>query len=407
MQSLRSGRAAVTLALCLGLALPVWVLAQDAPPTVPPPAPTAPAQPGPPPADPAPEDPAPEDPAAPEPTAPETTPDQTGPAAPDDTPAPAAGTENASLELVRKSDKDGKERRIRIVQDGDVNDETGIFTVCGPQEDDPEDAPNLAVFSETGAGGVQITIDKNVIRVPLAVVTQRQPKDGEDGSDGRVEASAGTARFLDTVRPDATERLTRCGVETTPQPAPDTVFVTQGKTELKGQKLVYDETDGIARIDGPITFQRANETDPLTGSSERIEVNVDEEKTTLVGSVVLNSEGGRVSRAARVEYDDTANIARLFGTPEQPAESVKGGDTLRAGMILYDLDRNEVYAVKPEGGTITGEFQEEGDRPSGPSTAPVPGPVDPANPAPPGPDDPGPDLPGLDDPPIPPVPGSS
>ncbi|MFC6667813.1 hypothetical protein ACFP9V_22220 [Deinococcus radiopugnans] len=39
--------------------------------------------------------------------------------------------------------------------------------------------------------------------------------------------------------------------------------------------------------------------------------------------------------------------------------SVKGGDTLRAG-ILYDLDRNEVYAIKAEGGTITGEFVEGG-----------------------------------------------
>ena len=267
--------------------------------------------------------------------------------------------ENSSLELIRKGDKDGKERRIRIIKTG-ISDETGIFVICGPKGDDAPDTPTLAVFNETTAGGVQIVIDKNVIRVPLAVVTQQQPKDGQDGSDGRVEASAGTARFLDDVPPDATERLTRCGVEATPKPAPDTVFVTQGKTELKGQKLVYDETDGIARIEGPVTFRRANETDPLTGSSEWIEVNVDEEKTTLVGNVVLNSEGGRVSRAGRVEYDDAANLARLIGTPEQPAVSVKGGDTLRAGMILYDLDRNEVYAVKAEGGTITGEFVEGG-----------------------------------------------
>jgi len=289
------------------------------------------------------------------------------------------GAETSSLELVRKSDTDGQERRIRIVRTG-TSDDTGIFALCSPQEEDPEGAPTLAVFSETGPGGVRITIDKNVIRVPLAVVTQQQPGDGEEGSDGRVEASAGTARFLDDVPDDATERLTRCGVEASPKSIPDTVFVTQGKTELKGQKLVYDETDGIARIDGPVTFRRANETDPLTGSSERIEVNVDEEKTTLVGNVVLNSEGGRVSRAGRVEYDDAANLARLIGTPEQPAVSVKGGDTLRAGMILYDLEKNEVYAVKAEGGTITGEFVEEGDAP-GTSSTPAPA----TSPLPPGP----------------------
>ncbi|TNM62389.1 OstA family protein [Deinococcus radiopugnans ATCC 19172] len=277
------------------------------------------------------------------------------------TPETNETAETSSLELVRKSDEDGKERRIRIVKTG-TTDETGVFALCGPKGDDPPETPTLAVFSETTAGGVQITIDKNVIRVPLAVVTQQQPKEGQDGSDGRVEASAGTARFLnpDEVPPDATDRLTRCEVQASPKPAPDSVFVTQGKTELRGQKLVYDETDGIARIDGPVTFRRANEKDPLTGSSERIEVNVDEETTTLVGNVVLNSEGGRVSRAGRVEYDDAANLARLIGTPERPAVSVKGGDTLRAGIILYDLDRNEVYAIKAEGGTITGEFVEGG-----------------------------------------------
>lgn len=280
--------------------------------------------------------------------------------------------ENASLELVRKSEQDGKERRIRIVRTG-TSDETGIFTVCSPQDDDPPDAPNIAVFSESGAGGIQISIDKNLIRVPLAVVTQKQPKEGQDGSDGRVEASAGSARFLDEAPAGVKDRLSRCAVQVTPKPAPDTVFVTQGKTELKGKQLVYDETDGIARIDGPITFSRSNQKDPLTGSSDRIEVNVDEEKTTLVGNVVLNSEGGRVSKAARVEYDDTKNIARLIGAPDQPAQSVKGGDQLTAGMILYDLDKNEVYAVKADGGTISGEFQDGGDTSSSGGANPTPG----------------------------------
>ncbi|MFC6667812.1 hypothetical protein ACFP9V_22215 [Deinococcus radiopugnans] len=108
-----------------------------------------------------------------------------------------------------------------------------------------------------------------MIRVPLAVVTQQQPKEGQDGSDGRVEASAGTARFLnpDEVPPDATDRLTRCEVQASPKPAPDSVFVTQGKTDA-GPELVYDETDGIARIDGPVTFRRASiEKDPLMAAA--------------------------------------------------------------------------------------------------------------------------------------------
>ena len=81
-------------------------------------------------------------------------------------------------------------------------------------------------------------------------------------------------------------------------------------------------------------------------------------KTVLIGAVVLTSPDGRVSRAARVEYDDAANLARLIGTAEQPAESSLRGDVLRAGELLYDLERNEVVARAPEGGTITGEFQD-------------------------------------------------
>ncbi|GMA17277.1 OstA family protein [Deinococcus metallilatus] len=330
-------RLTLTLALLLGAALPACVLAQD---TAPAPAPAPPS-------------------AAPTEATPETTP-------------PASEAENASLELVRKGD-DGQERRIRIVRTG-TSDETGIFTICGRQDDEPEDAPSLAVFSETGPGGVRITIDKNVIRVPLALVTQRQGENGE-GGDGRVEASAGTARFLDEVPPGKTDRLSRCAVEATPKPTPDTVLVTQGKTELKGKQLVYDESDGIARIDGPISFTRPSEDGALTGTSERIEVNVDEEQTVLVGNVVLNSKGGRVSKAARVEYDDQANTARLIGTPEQPAESVQGGDVLRAQELLYDLDRNEVVARAGEGGTITGTFQdgeESGSSPGSGTATPAP-----------------------------------
>ncbi|NTY00558.1 LptA/OstA family protein [Deinococcus sp. JMULE3] len=295
---------------------------------------------------------------------------------PTDTPqdAPEAGAEQSSLTLVRRSEKDGKDRPIVIVRTG-TSDETGIFAFCQPLGDDPPETPTLAVFSETGAGGVQITIDKNVIRVPLAVVTQLPPRDGQEGSDGRVEASAGTARFLNAeeVPENTTDRLTRCEVQATPKPAPDTVIVTQGRTELRGQKLVYDSADGIARIDGPVTFTRSSDKDPLTGKSDRIEVSVDDEKTTLVGNVELKSSGGRTSRAARVEYDDTRNVARLYGTAEQPAESVQGGDKLRAGVIVYDLDRNEVYAEKAEGGTITGEFV-DGQEGSGNATPAAPTP---------------------------------
>lgn len=267
------------------------------------------------------------------------------------------GTEQTCLSLARQS-SDGKEHKILVIRTG-TTDDTGIYTICSPRDNDPEGTPNIGVFSESGPGGIRIVIDKNVVRVPLAKVTQRPAQDGKDGSDGSIEASAGTARFLDTVPESATDRLTQCGVEFTPKPAPDTVFVTQGKTQLKGQKLAYDETDGIARIDGPITFSRDNADDPLSGKSDHIEVDVDREKTVLVGNVELTSQGGRISKADRVEYDDAANVARLYATAEHPAVSTKGSDriSISQGYIYYDLTTNGVV-VWDSKGSLSGEFQD-------------------------------------------------
>lgn len=282
------------------------------------------------------------------------------------------GSEQSCMSLTRQTE-DGEERRILVIRTG-TTDDTGIYTVCGPQDEDPEDAPNIGVFSESGPGGIRIVIDKNVIQVPLATVTQRPAGEGEQGSDGRVEASDGRARLLDAAPEGQTDRLARCGVEVTPRPTPSAVKVTQGRTRLTGKSLVYDEADGKARIDGPIAFTRADQDDPLSGESARIEIDVDTEATVLVGNVVLRSEGGRVSKAGRVEYDDEASTARLFASEDQPAESVQGGDVLRVtrGVILYDLEKNEVYADAGEGGTISGEFQDEESGEPGAPSAPVP-----------------------------------
>lgn len=264
------------------------------------------------------------------------------------------GTEQTCLALTRTG-KDGKERRILVIRTG-TSDETGIYAICGPRGSDPDGTPNIGVFSESGPGGIRIVIDKNVVQVPLAKVIQNPTPEGQQGSDGSIEASAGTAKLLDTVPEGTTERLAACGVEYSPKPAPDTVQVTQGQTKLIGQKLNYDSTDGIAHIDGPVTFKRENPEDPLSGKSQSIEVDVDNEKTVLVGGVELISKGGRVSKAERVEYDDARNEARLYATPEHPAESRKGNEWLRvtSGYIYYNLGNNDV-SIPPTQKGITGE----------------------------------------------------
>jgi lipopolysaccharide export system protein LptA len=267
-----------------------------------------------------------------------------------------------SITVERKTDS-GETRIIEIRRVG--TDETGIAATCAPRDEDPEGTPTITVYSETTERGVEVKVDKNVIRAPLAVVTKKE------GGDGRVEVSAGTARYLDAAPEGKTDRFSLCEVEVLPQVTPGSVDVTQGKTRLKGSNLVYDESDGIARISGPINFNRED----LTGTSERIEVDVDEETTTLVGNVEFR-DGERTSRAARVDYDDTRNIAIMRGTPERPAESVTPRDSLKAQTIRYNLDTGEVVALGPGGG-ITGTF-EDGE-PSG-ATPGTPAPATPATP---------------------------
>lgn len=354
-------RVALSGALLLGLALaqqpsPQQPLSPQPPAAQQPAAPTQPDQPTLPAADPAkPVEPPPAD----DSPAPDSAPGTADPASPDspgpDQPSP--DQEGANVTLTRKA-KDGKSRIIKIVRTG-LTDDTGIFASCTPQDSDPAGSPTISVFSETGPGGIQVTVDKNLIRSPLAVVTQ------QEGGDGHIEVSAGTAQFLDNPPEGKTDRLSRCAVEADPKPAPDTVFVTQGRTSLKGQTLVYDESDGVARIAGPITFERAPETgkpetDRLTGNSERIEVDVDKETTTLVGKVTLKN-GTRTSSAERVDYDDAANVAVLRGTSGAPAQSVNGQEIICAMIIRYNLDLNTVTAVD----NISGQFPDgEGSAPA-------------------------------------------
>ena len=254
-----------------------------------------------------------------------------------------AGLPSVSITLTRKT-KSGEERTIDIVRVG--TDETGISASCTPQEDDPKDAPTIVVYSNTAERGVEVKVDKNLIRAPLAIISKLP------GGDGHIEMSAGTAKYLDAVPPGKTDRLSKCEVEADPKVQQDTVRVTQGKTKLLGSKLVYDESNGIARVSGPISFTR----DKLTGSGKRIDVDVEKELTTLVGDVQFR-DGERVSKAGRVDYDDAKNIAILRGTADQPAETSKPGETLRAETIRYNLDSGEAVVVR---GTkpITGTFED-------------------------------------------------
>lgn len=294
------------------------------------------------------------------------------PAPPTQPAAPAEDLPEVSITVERKT-KEGETRVIEIKRVG--TDETGIAATCQPLDEDPPGTPTLTIYSDTTERGVQLKVDKNLIRAPLAIVSKKE------GGDGRIEVSAGTARYLEATPEGKTDRFSRCEVEVNPEVKDGTVNVTQGKTKLRGSSLVYDEADGIARIKGPIQFDR----EELRGKSETLEVDVENEMTTLVGNVEF-VDGDRTSKAARVDYDDTANVAILRGTAERPAETATPRDSLKAVTIRYNLDTGEVVALAPKGG-IRGTFEDTEDTTgtpgSGTPTPPADGTTPPAPPTPP------------------------
>lgn len=230
---------------------------------------------------------------------------------------------------------------IRAVKYGP--DEVGLVTYCAPTDGDTNRVTQF-VYYDLAPYQVHVFIDKNIIRAPLVFVRKK------DGGDGELEAYNGVA----TAQPEDAEA---CLPIIKADPKPRTVFVEQGKTKLTGSKLNYTEETGIAVIAGPIVFERPQDKgDTLRGSSQKITVDVDNEKTFLEGTVTLESKC-RVSSADKVEYDDKKNLAILFGNPATSA-SRDGKDTVKGQRLEYNLNSNDVVVSASEDG-VTGQFDDE------------------------------------------------
>jgi lipopolysaccharide export system protein LptA len=221
-------------------------------------------------------------------------------------------------------------------------DDKGLAIICPPKDDDP-DQLTQTVYYDVAPYFVHITVDKNLIKAPIAFVT------AQDGGDGKIEAYAGTATESKDEK--------ACLPDLKPDPKPGTVLVEQGKTKLNGSRLQYDRITGIAEVAGPINFERPQENDSLKGTSDSIRIFVDAEKTVLEGNVTLTSKC-RTSTADRVEYDDTKNRAILFGKPVVSRQS--DGSEIQGSVISYNLETNDVIVVEKYGG-IAGKF--DGDAP--------------------------------------------
>ena len=313
--------------LLLASALSVWALAQPAPPPsstpVAPPSsatPDAPEPDAPEPDVPADLEPIAEGGAAPSsasPVAPTAPVDPTIPPVSTPTPDAPEGDTRSRTTLERK------DKIIEILKTT-ADDKVGLVVICGVG--DTEDSPTRLIYYDPSPTGVQVTIEKNVITAALSEVLKKS------GGDGNIEMSAGRASIGENDACATTE----------PAPTPGTLKVVQGKTKLSGSKLAYSETDGLAKIDGPIVFNRTDEKNPISGSSEEIVVDVDNSVTKLVGKVSITS-GKRVSKAQSMEYDDAKNLAVLYGTCEKPATSAVGSEPgLKAVRLIYHLDTNNV-----------------------------------------------------------------
>jgi lipopolysaccharide export system protein LptA len=235
-----------------------------------------------------------------------------------------------------------KDKVITVIKYGP--DEKGLNRTCLPGDDDKDRVTKTVYFDETPYF-VHVFIDKNVIKAHIIVARK------QDNGDGELEAYDGTATVLEAE--DAP-----CFPTIKPDPKPNTVFVTQGKTQLTGSRLDYSQETGLAVIAGPITFERPQDSgDVLRGNSEKITVNVDEEKTFLEGKVILKSKC-RESSADRVEYDDKKNRAILEGKPAKSTGA--DGSQVVGERLEYNLETNDVIVTsKDETNPVTGTFDDE------------------------------------------------
>jgi lipopolysaccharide export system protein LptA len=243
-------------------------------------------------------------------------------------PAPALDPEKPFEEFASSYFLQRKDKTILAVKYGPNT--KGLFIACPPKDEDT-DRRTRAVISDELPYLVHVTIDKNIVKAPVVLIIK------QENGDGSLEAYNGTAEEVTDV----------CLPKIKADPKPGTVFVEQGKTKLTGSRMDYSEETGIAVIAGPIIFERPQKNDKLTGTSEKITVDVDGEKTFLEGTVVLKSKC-RTSSASKVEYNDKRNLAILFGKPAVSIQTDASGKQIgevRGERIEYNLETNDVVVT--------------------------------------------------------------
>jgi len=159
---------------------------------------------------------------------------------------------------------------------------------------------------------------------PLALVNQ------PDAGGGRVLLSGGRAYYdevEDRVRYELVED-------------PEAVEVQKGRFLARGGQLGYDNERGLARLKGPVRFERKAEK-PLTGQAGELLYVLDDDELWLLGGVELRQED-RTTRADRALVLEEQGIAYLFGNP---VVSERPGERLSGKVLGYRLESGELWIV--------------------------------------------------------------
>ena len=136
------------------------------------------------------------------------------------------------------------------------------------------------------------------------------------------------------------------------------VELRQGRTTVLGGRFFLDRGTDVATMDGPVTLTRdpaeGDDRPPLEATADEMTFDVERERATLIGSVVVTS-GERVSEAELLELDEAAGVALLTGSP---AVSRRGADEVRGNALRYDLETDEVVAIGAVSATFDVELED-------------------------------------------------
>jgi lipopolysaccharide export system protein LptA len=272
-----------------------------------------------------------------------------------------ASTENLNLPTLTLRRKD---RDIVVRQTAPGNQGGKTFLAVDKCDDDRADWISSTFFApEPFLVETQVNEATLTSRIAASIQPPNVRNEAGDviergGDKAILELYGGTLEFIE----ERGDEKRGCPINVERSEEVD-VTLKEGRTTITGVNFIYENDKGIGNMKGPITLDRVAEGDSpaLNATSDTMEVNVDDDKTLLEGTVKVTSED-RVSEATTLEYDEEDGIAILRGDRDKniPAKSTKGSDVLQGYTIVYYLDTNDVVVQGDVQGDIEVDLEGEG-----------------------------------------------